>query len=262
MADQQSKVPPRSAAATRRNGGRPPAPPRKRPTKRGRRGFPRRYLYGIAALVVAAAVVVAVLVATSGSSKGPSAANYSLADGTKVYGPLGPEKVPMEVGPALAPANTGLTGATIDGIQCSSSEQLVYHHHVHLAFFVDGKPYSMPYGVGMVPPLQVSQSPQGAFADGGTCLYWTHVHAQDGVVHIESPEVRNFQLGQVMDIWHVAIGNDQLGSYKGKVTATVNGKPWTGDLRQIPLTEHAQIVVNVGGPVVSPPPINWGPTGL
>ena len=140
---------------------------------------------------------------------------------------------------------------------------MAYHHHVHLAIFVDGKPYSVPLGIGFVPPAQVTQSPQGAFAEGSpTCLYWLHVHAADGIVHIESPEVRTFQLGQLMDIWHVPISATQLGTYTGNVTATLNGVPWTGELRQIPLDEHAQIVLNVGGPVVTPPPISWSGTGL
>ncbi len=269
MAEQKSKVPPRNQAAARaRNGGRPHAGGRNRPTKRGGRGFPRRYLYGLAGIVAVAVVVVIVVVTTTGGSasgvnKRQAALNYTLPGGVKVYGGLGPEGVPLELGPQLAPANAGLTGATIDGIQCSSTEQLVYHHHVHLAIFVDGKPYSVPLGVGMVPPAQVSESAQGPFADGSAkCLYWTHVHAQDGIVHIESPEVRNFELGQVMDIWHVPLSPTQLGSYHGRVTATVNGVPWTGDPRQIALTEHAQIVINVGAPVIKPPAINWSGTGL
>lgn len=269
MANQQSRVPPRSSASARKKGGgRPPGPPRNRPTKRGNQGFPRRYLYVIAGLVAIAVIVVIVLTTAGGGSSSntvdrhQAAIDFTLPGGTKVYGGLGPENVPLEVGPQLAPANTGLTGATIDGIQCNAGEQLVYHHHVHLAFFVDGKPYSLPLGVGIVPPLQMSQTPQGPFADGGKCLYWTHVHAQDGIVHIESPEVRDFELGQVMDIWSVPLSGTQLGSFNGKVTATVNGQPWTGNLRQIPLTEHAQIVINVGGPVIKPPPISWSGTGL
>ncbi len=264
MAEQQNKVPPRKAASARsRSGG----PARNRPTKRGSRGFPRKYLYSGAGVVVIAVIVVIALISSGGSSSGvnrhQAAIDYSLTSGSKVYGGLGPENVPLETGPQLAPANAGLTGATIDGIQCSSTEQLVYHHHVHLALFVNGKPYSVPLGVGMVPTVQVSQTPQGPFADGSTkCLYWMHVHAQDGIIHIESPEVRNFQLGQFMDIWHVPLTSTKLGSFTGKVTATVNGVPWSGDLRQIPLTEHAQIVVNLGAPVVTPPPISWTGTGL
>lgn len=264
MAEQQNKVPPRKAASARsRSGG----PARNRPTKRGSRGFPRKYLYSGAGVVVIAVIVVIALISSGGSSSGvnrhQAAIDYSLTSGSKVYGGLGPENVPLETGPQLAPANAGLTGATIDGIQCGSTEQVAYHHHFHLALFVDGKPYSVPLGIGFVPPAQVTQSSQGPFAEASpTCLYWLHVHAQDGIVHIESPEARTFQLGQVMDIWHVTLSPSQLGSYTGKVTATVNGVPWGGDPRQIPLDEHAQVVVNVGGPAVNPPAISWSGTGL
>lgn len=266
MAQQQSKVPPRGQAA--RRAGTRPSPERRSPPGSGRGGLPRKYLYGLALLLaIALVVVVVVATVTGGSSKAASgshsAVGYTLPDGTKVYGPLGPENVPLEVGPQLAPANAALTGATIDGVQCGTTEQLAYHHHVHLALFVDGKPYSMPLGVGMAPTVQVSQTAKGPFADGSTkCLYWLHVHAADGIVHIESPEVRTFELGQVFDIWHVDLSSTRLGSYSGKLTATINGKPWTGDPKQIPLDEHAQIVLNLGSPVVSPPPISWSGTGL
>ena len=115
----------------------------------------------------------------------------------------------------------------------------------------------------MVAPIQVLETAQGPFAQGSaSCLYWTHVHAQDGIVHIESPEARDFTLGQVMDIWHVPLSPNRVGTFTGQVTETVNGKPWTFDPRQIPLSQHAQIVINVGGPIVTPPPISWTGTGL
>ncbi|MGH9115562.1 MAG: hypothetical protein ACRDWW_06985, partial [Acidimicrobiales bacterium] len=95
-----------------------------------------------------------------------------------------------------------------------------------------------------------------------TCLYWLHVHAQDGIVHIESPIAKTFELGQVFDIWHQALSSTQIGPYTGKVTATVNGTPWTGNPAQILLNEHTQIVLNLGGPAVTPPPISWSGTGL
>ena len=42
----------------------------------------------------------------------------------------------------------------------------------------------------------------------------------------------------------------------------VDGKAWTGDPGQIPLGEHTQIVLNLGGPIVTPPAIDWGKTQL
>lgn len=196
-------------------------------------------------------------------NKNQPAINYTLADGTKVYGSLGPEGVPLELGPQLANPNTGLTGTTIDGIQCLAREQLVYHHHIHLAIFVNGKPFAVPLGTGMVAPVTVEQTTVGEFAEGSqSCLYWLHVHATDGIVHIESPEARNFELGQFFDIWHVPLSATEIGANQGTVTATVNGQPWTEDPSAIPLTEHAQIVLNVGTPVVAPPAISWRGTQL
>jgi hypothetical protein len=56
--------------------------------------------------------------------------------------------------------------------------------------------------------------------------------------------------------------NTNQEAYKGTVTATVNGVPWKGDPSLIPLDEQAQVVLNLGGPVVTPPPINWSGSGL
>ncbi|MGH9055039.1 MAG: hypothetical protein ACRDYY_04120 [Acidimicrobiales bacterium] len=221
-----------------------------------------------------AAVVVAIIVAivayeltSSGSSKTSKAqphqpaVNFS-ANGAKVYGTLGPENVPLELGAPLAAPNTGLTGKPIDGVQCNVGEQLAYHHHVHVAIFINGQPRSVPIAVGMVPPAQVEKTPQGDFAESASCFYWLHVHAQDGIVHIESPIAKTYELGQVFDIWHQPLSSTQLGPYTGKVTTTVNGAPWTGNPAQIPLNEHTQIVLNLGGPVVAPPLISWSGTGL
>jgi hypothetical protein len=144
-----------------------------------------------------------------------------------------------------------------------SSEQLAYHHHVLLAIFINGQPRSVPLAIGMVPPVILTNAPGGQFAGGSdTCLYWIHVHAQDGIIHLESPQPGNFLLAQFFDIWHQAIWETRIGRYTGKVTATVNGKTWPGDPSKIPLAEHTQIVLNLGGPAVSPPPVNWKATQL
>ncbi len=252
------KVPPRDGTSSGPASGANRRPPR-RPRRRSRTA-----LYAAAGAIVAAVAVVVVLLVSTGSGGGsPSAVNFKTPAGVKVYGGLGPENVPLQVGPPLAAANTGLTGAIVDGIQCNAGEQLAYHHHVHLAIFINGKPYSVPLGVGMVPTVQVTNTSAGQFADGSTnCLYWLHVHAQDGIVHIESPQPKTFELAQVFGIWHQPLSATQIGSFQGPVTATVNGKPWLGDPAQIPLNEHDQIVLNLGTPHVTPPPISWANTGL
>src|SRR5277367_3839513 len=44
----------------------------------------------------------------------------------------GPEGIPLEKGPDLAPAATTSQGATVDGVQCDAQEQVLYHIHAHL----------------------------------------------------------------------------------------------------------------------------------
>ena len=269
--NQTGKVPPRKSAG--RAGS---APPRKSggsggrpPANRGRRRTRSQgRFYGLlVGLVIAVVAVVVIVLVTSGGGSGGSLAKQTAinfkANGVKVYGGLGPENVPLELGPQLGPANATLTGAPVDGVQCNAGEMLQYHHHIHLAIFVNGQPRSVPLGIGMVPPALVTNTARGPFAEGSnSCLYWLHVHATDGIVHIESPEPRTFLLAQAFGVWGMQLSATQIGPYKGNVTATVDGQPWGGDPAEIPMNEHDQIVLNLNGPVVSPPPIAWGGTGL
>jgi hypothetical protein len=272
MAESSSGVPPRRKGGAGK--GRPPSrPTAKRPPQRrrgGRRG--RTVLYGISGvLVLVAAIILIVVLATSGSSgrsrldTKQQALNWTTPDGVPVYGTLSYEGVPLEVGPQLAQPNTGLTGAPVAGVNCLGQEQLQYHHHVHLAIFINGQPRSVPLAVGMTPPAQVEKSSRGDVAVGpsaGGCFYWLHVHEQDGIIHIESPLAKTFVLGQFFAIWHVALSSDQIGQYKGAVTATVDRQPWSGDPASIPLIAHSQIVLNLGTPIISPAQISWSGTGL
>jgi len=262
--NQTGNVPPRKGSAPPRKSTGSSRPPANRGRRRTRsQGRFYGLLVGLVVAIVAVVVIVLVTSGGGGSSVTKQVAINFKANGTKVYGGIGPEGVPLELGQQLASANAGLTGAPIDGIQCNNSEQLAYHHHIHLAIFINGQPRSVPLGIGMVPPALVSNTAKGPFAEGSNvCLYWIHVHATDGIVHIESPEVRTFLLTQIFGIWHQPLSATQIGPYTGHVTATVNGQPWTGDPAEIPLDERAQIVLNLNGPVVNPPPIVWNGTAL
>lgn len=259
-----AKTTPSSTAPPRRNskggkGGK--ATPRNRPSKH--RPSRSRWPYILIATLVVAAVAIVVVVVSDSTSPNHSAVNATTPAGVKYYGPLGPEGVPIQVGTPLAPRNAALSGASINGVSCNSTEQLAFHHHAHLVIFVNGQPRSMPYGVGMSGTLQTQSTSAGNFVNGTSgCFYWLHVHAQDGVMHIESPVTRTYYLGQVFALWGQPLSSTQVGPEKGTVTATVDGQPWTGDPTQIPLNEHSQIVLNVGTPAVTPIPISWSNTGL
>ena len=227
----------------------------------------------------ATALLCAVALAACGSSSSSSSSSAgtgsagtgtSSAAGTGTSGATGSssasqptigfEGVPLQTGPALAPAST--TGTSkVDGISCGASEQLVYHIHAHLAVFKNGQAYTLPAGVG-IPGSQAQQTNQGPIASGGTCIYWLHTHTTDGVIHIESPSKAIYTLGNFFDEWHQPLSETQVAGLSGKVTAFVNGKPWKKTPRDIPLLPHADIQLEIGQP--APPIVNidWSQTQL
>jgi hypothetical protein len=171
---------------------------------------------------------------------------------------IGPEGVPIPAGPALAPPRT--TGRTIDGIACEAGEKVAFHIHSHLTIFVNGLVREVPAAVGIAQP-RAEATPQGQFIGSGSCFYWLHTHAADGIIHVESPVMATYHLGQFFDIWGERLGPNDVGPATGRVTAFYNGQPWIGDVRNIPLDVHTQIQLDVGMPLVAPETIRF-PTGL
>jgi hypothetical protein len=174
----------------------------------------------------------------------------------------GPEGVSIQKVPDLASPDTTVAGAPVDGIECGSGSD-EYHIHAHLAIFVNGRQERIPAGAGIVSPRSSEQTPKGLFVDnsGNSCLYWLHAHADDGIIHVESPSKEDFSLGQFFDIWGQPLGNDQVGPARGTVVAFVNGKRFVGNPRDIPLLNQADIQLDVGNPAVPFKPFKFNVTG-
>ena len=174
-------------------------------------------------------------------------------------GDPGPELVPVPDAPRLAsPVSRSRPGKAIDGIRCQFNPRVLFHVHVHLTVFVDGKPRAVPAGIGFWPPLGPENYRHGQFGvTAGNCWSWLSTRYADGLVHVESPERRGFTLGQLFDVWGQPLGRDAVGPARGKVTAIVDRRVWTGDPRDIPLVAHAQIQLEVGTPLVAPQSIRF-----
>jgi hypothetical protein len=175
-------------------------------------------------------------------------------------GPLGPESVPVPHAAELASAASATPATSVDGIECLGSEQLLFHIHAHLTVYVDGQARQIPYGIGIRKP-QTEETPRGPFVGGGSCFYWLHTHAADGIIHIESPVRRTFTLGDFFDVWGQSLTPDRVGPIRGRVTIIYNGRVYRASPRDVPLTAHAQIQLEVGRPLVSPVRIAF-PAGL
>jgi len=148
--------------------------------------------------------------------------------------------------------NPSATGQTINDIKCETQEQVLFHIHAHLAIYANGQPRTVPAGIGIADPV-TENTTEGPYVASGSCFYWLHSHATDGVTHIESPVQRTFTLGDWFDIWGQPLSATQVAGDKGTVTAYVNGQRFTGDPRTIPLQAHAVIQLNVGQDVAPKP---------
>jgi len=134
---------------------------------------------------------------------------------------------------------------TVDGVQCNSFEQLLFHIHAHLDIIINGHYFLVPAQIGIT----------------NTCFYWLHTHDISGIVHIESPVNRNFTLGQFFDIWNKKFSNDQirfnntqifnyLATGNSPLNVYVNGTkvPNGVNYRDIKLHAHDEIAIVYGTP--------------
>jgi hypothetical protein len=108
------------------------------------------------------------------------------------------------------------------------------HIHAHLDVYVNGKRVQVPANVGIDFKHQF--------------ITELHTHDTTGVVHIESPVVTTFSLGQFFGEWGVKLTSRTLGQYRGRVRWWVNGEPKTGDPAAHVLHAHEEIVVALGRP--------------
>jgi hypothetical protein len=209
-----------------------------------------------AVVVVVVGVLLGVLVASGNSAPSPAG-----SAAPTLSGPVGPEGVPVEEGPLLAPASTAAGGQTVDGVQCNSSEQAAYHIHTHLSVYVNGNLRPIPAAIGIVSPI-AEPTTSSPFYGASRCYYWLHVHTQDGVIHIESPVQQRYTLGDFFDLWGQPLGTDQVGPALGTLTVFVDGRPFTGSPRDIALDSHEDIQIDVGTPVVPPKRVDWSAASL
>jgi len=148
--------------------------------------------------------------------------------------------------PPWSPDNANLRARLeADGLQVLTAEGQVQHTHQHLDLFVDGQRVAIPPDIG-IDRVNLILSP-------------IHTHDASGIIHVESPIVREFTLGEFFDVWGVRLdahcvggicdGNDQvLSVYR-------NGQQITGDPRSIVLDAHEEIVVAIGTSAQLPSPI-------
>lgn len=122
-----------------------------------------------------------------------------------------------------------INAQSVDGIQCNSLEGSVMHIHPHLNIIYNGKNLTVPSQIGI----------------SSTCLYGLHTHDSSGTIHVESPIVANYTLGQFIDIWNKTEPqgpNYNIKSlFNNSITAYIGNSTYSGNYRDIILKDGEQI---------------------
>jgi hypothetical protein len=188
-----------------------------------------------------AAVLAAVLVAGVGGLA-VSAANRDRQPATSP-GPL----AGLQTGPAPWGANTADLAERLRAIgipALSPMEGTAVHIHQHLDLYVDGRKVLVPAGIGIDPA--VGYAP-------------LHTHDPSGVIHVESPTVRTYTLGEFFAVWGVRITPSCLGGYCAgggrQLRLFVDGRADRGDPATLALAPHQELVVAFGTAAQLPSPI-------
>jgi hypothetical protein len=194
-----------------------------------RRGRRRRRL--VAALVVVAVVLVAV-----GVTAGVLLSGRAAGAGTAIAGRTSPP-------PWAAPVDVQQR-ARAAGLEMLTAEGEVLHIHEHLSVTVDGKPVQVP------PLLGIDEAAKR--------ISPIHTHDATGIIHVESPVVKTFRLGQVFAEWDVALGRGRVGVYRDgqdgdRVAVFVDRTAYTGDPARIVLGKRQDIDVVVTTDGSTPP---------
>ena len=142
------------------------------------------------------------------------------------------------------------------GLEMKRTEQLAYHVHAHLDVFVDGDPQVVPGGIG------ISRSVKPREFQGETlvvlrgrcskpCISPLHTHDDSGVLHTESPVARPNTLGEFFTEWGVRLDETCVGGYcepASPISIYLDGEEFTGNPREIELTNLLEIAIVIGTP--------------
>jgi hypothetical protein len=146
---------------------------------------------------------------------------------------------PIGVGPGfrLPPRGTlALAGKPIGRLACRRGP-LGGPIVAHLEIFARRDTLVIPARIGVV---------------GGRCRYPVRTLVPTGLVVADRA---GLTLGDLFAIWGQALGARRLAGFRGPVAAFVAGRMVTGDVRDIPIRHHSQIVVEVSGYV--PPHVRY-----
>lgn len=144
----------------------------------------------------------------------------------------------LRTGPApWAPSEIGLTDRMKEsGVPLSDMSAVALHIHPLLSVIVDGQKMPVPANIGIEP--------------SGQTMAALHTHDDSGTIHVESPVVRSYKLGEFFDVWGVRLTKRCLGGYcntsSKRLVAYVGSRAFDGNSRDIELKDGEQLTLIYG----------------
>ena len=115
-------------------------------------------------------------------------------------------------------------------MSCTTDMATEFHIHPVLTIVINGKKQVIPENIGIVKD----------------CMHPIHTHDTSGVIHVESPEQRDFTLADFFAVWDMTFNKNQILDAKVDAThtivETVNGQV-VQDYENTLLRDKDQIVI-------------------
>jgi hypothetical protein len=167
---------------------------------------------------------------------------------------------PFGVGSRFSPVAAGRlvrSAASVAGMRCGRAGDRPYG--VHLELFAAGRGVRIPAGIGLAPPLQR----RGPLVAAGRCAYPLRTLDPTGVVQVDAGSGPPPTARALFALWGQPLGPRRLAGFRAasgrRVTAFIDGRPWPGDPRVLPLRRHAAVVLEIGPPVSPHPSYVFAP---
>jgi hypothetical protein len=159
---------------------------------------------------------------------------------------------PIGVGPLYRPG--AATRAVLEGrplgrrLSCGEAGA---RYGVHLELFAYRRVVIVPAGIGVAAP---STRRFGSVVPRG-CSYPARTLTPTGVIELRRGA--RLTLADLFRLWSQPLGRHRLAGFRSSrpVLAFVGGRRWVGHPGAVPLTPHAQIVLEIGGYV--PPHVSF-----
>ena len=125
------------------------------------------------------------------------------------------------------------------GLDALNAEGTAMHIHQHIDIIINNQAITIPAEIGI----------------GSSFISPLHIHDTSGVLHVESPVIKSFTLGQFFTEWGITLNDSCIGSYcsdsNHKLVVAVNGTVIQHP-QNLVLEAHQEIEIWYGDKKTSP----------